>query len=476
MKKTIMLLAGIILLWSAPSMQQSAEFSKVVKTTDSLKDCVVLYRQYSSIGKDQVLYAKRTVEGKYIRNPRRYYHKLVETEYNYDEQAKTGFQEIYNGAEDINELLLPGPLRMLGIVRLFPEDPKATAMRGENLARLAPWDLMNETAEMARMGSITMDTAPLNNKNHLLFEITQNPGTYYNYGINRARVYADPKTFLPVRIERYTPGQSKPVAWFEYEVFETNTGLTPDQIQFEGFKNPFSLMNPPSGAQIEGMIKPLERTKLEEPAPGPNDMLSEFKTAVDQINDYHAEISMRFRYKRLRLYREDKFAYNRSPYWFTLITTKQRSNYLLLNYAAPSMLRYDPNDKSFHIIGGNVVRLLGEQIFSGIDYKFYSPMGDNPYELDFPRLVNLISEDFTNSRASSRMVEYNGQKLWEVNLVRTGRTPPCHPGKISLVIDPDSKLPRIVEFSGYDDAQALMALTVDNVEVNVGLKPTDFKF
>ena len=52
--------------------------------------------------------------------------------------------------------------------------------------------------------------------------------------------------------------------------------------------------------------------------------------------------------------------------------------------------------------------------------------------------------------------------MWELQLVRTGQTPPAQPGKISLVLDPQTGLPVALELSGYDDPKAFIAYTFSN--------------
>ena len=177
----------------------------------------------------------------------------------------------------------------------------------------------------------------------------------------------------------------------------------------------------------------------------------------------------------MRLVREDRFAYNKSPYWFVLVTTAQKADYILLNHSAGAVLWNDPSDKTMHIIGGGVQRILGEQVFSQSDYKWYSPLEDNPYEMDFPHLQAMLKESFT-SKPEFWMVDYQGKKMWElkaerilVNLMRA-------PSIMSLIIDPATGLPAGVEFTGYDDPKAYMSMAVSNIKTNTALKQGATKF
>jgi hypothetical protein len=68
-------------------------------------------------------------------------------------------------------------------------------------------------------------------------------------------------------------------------------------------------------------------------------------------------------------------------------------------------------------------------------------------------------------------VAYNDKKMYEVQVIRRGEVWPRHPGAINLIIDPMTNLPCVVELSGYDDPKAFMAMTVDNVVLNVKIKP-----
>ena len=91
--------------------------------------------------------------------------------YNYPEQAKPGYQEIYRGDEDIIECLLPGTLRLLGVVRFYPEDPKSRGMRSPGLKYLAPWDQLNELQARAEQGEIYLKIEERAGKKFYQFEV-----------------------------------------------------------------------------------------------------------------------------------------------------------------------------------------------------------------------------------------------------------------------------------------------------------------
>lgn len=472
------LLCFVWLIAGSQADEQNAweKFQEVVEKVSSLKDCQVKFRSYSSTGKLQPLYLYTRQSARYIREPALYYQKRLEVKANYKEQAQAGFQEIYRGDMDLIEILMPGAFRALGLIKIFPEDPKATGMNGGSLKSMAPWDALNGFSRMAKLGSVELKDATLNGKPALMFEITQRPGTFYYGEINRVRLYVEPESLLPKRFEQYSPDTTEPMSWLEWDDMEVNTGLAPEQIKFEGFKSPFSMVSTPSAKDVEPLLKPIIRKRLSEHAPEAKSILVSFNQAVDGIKSYRADLRMSFRYLRLRLYREDRFAYNRKPYWFMLVTEAQKANYLLLNHSAGAQLWIDPKDNNFHLIGGGVQKLLGEQVFSSSDYKFYSSLGDNPYELDFIKLQSLIQNHFDLSSAQACIVDYEGKKMYEIKLLRAGEVPPRHPGKINLIIDPELNLPRAIEFSAYDDPKAYMAMTIDNLRLNIPLKPTESKF
>jgi hypothetical protein len=478
MKKMFLGLALLLLLSAENADQKKAleQFDQAVKAAEALKDCQMRFKLYAANGKNNEMNFYSVQEGKYIHHPLYYYQRRDEVQASYKEQGGVGFQEIYRGDQDITEVLMPGAFRALGIVRLLPEDPKGYGMNGGNLKSMAPWDAMERFDRMAKKGKVTMSTATLNNKPYTVFEIVQNPGTYFIAGINRAKVFVDPQTNLINRFEQFRPGQEKPCAWSEYENLRVNTGITPEQLSFEGFKSPFSLVKSPPGSEVDPLLTPVVRNKVAEPAPDTQAILEKFNKATDGINSYRADLAMRFRYKRLRLYREDRYAYNRKPYWFTLVTTAQKADYILLNHSAGAVLWIEPSDNSIHIIGGGVQRILGEQVFSGTDYKFFSTLGDNPYELSFPNIQALLKGYFAGGKTEAWTVDYKGKKMWELQVTRAGEVWEHHPGKINLVIDPENNLPRVVQLSGYDDPRADMTLTVDNLKLNPGIKPGETKF
>ncbi len=477
--RKIPLLALLLLLCAAVYGQEKnaqKRFDQAVKAAEALKDCRVRFRIYTSSGKNHEQHLFSAEEAKYLHHPLFYYQRRDQVESNYKEQGGVGFQEIYRSDTDLVELLLPGAFRALGLIRIFPEDPKGYGMNGGSLKSMAPWDAMEGFAEMAGIGKVEIKDGALNHKKCLLFEITQNQGTYYYSGINHAHLYLDPETLYLLRYEQYYPNTDRPMTWMEYDSFQPNTGLTRDQISFQGFKSPFSLITTPSAKEVDPLLQPILRTRLPDPAPDPQTILAGLSQAVDAVNSYRADLTVRFRYLRLRLYRQDRFAYNRKPYWFTLATTAQKADYILLNHSAGAVLWIDPKDNNIHIIGGGVQRILGEQVFSVDDYKFYSPLGDNPYQTDFAGIQNMIKTDFNNQKAEGWTVDYQGKKMWELKLVRTGETPKRHPGKINLVIDPETNLPAVVELSGYDDPFGRMAMEINNLKINQGLKPGQIKF
>jgi len=450
-------------------------FNQAVKAANALQDCRVKFQLYSSWGKNQDIHSLEVEEAKYLHNPLLYYQKRTRVEANYKEQGGAGFQEIYRGSEDISELLMPGALRGLGLIKLYPEDPKGFGINGDNLKTMAPWDTVNGFARMARLGKLSMDTITRSQKSFLVFDIVQNPGTYYLSGVNRGRLWVEEKTLLPFRFEWWYPGQAQAGCWLEYQEFSANIGLKSEQIAFQGFKSPFSLIKSPPAKEIEPYLKPIVRTRIPDPAPDFQAALAGFNQAVDALNSYRANLSMSFRYKRLRLFRQDRFAYHRSPYWFTLVTTAQKADYLLLNHSAGAVLWIEPSDRTLHIIGGGVQRLLGEQVFSESDYKFYSPLGDNPYELDFPHLKAMLESSFT-AAPECWLVDYQGRKMIEL---KAERHPPGlmrAPSRLNLIIDPETSLPQAIELSGYDDPEAFAAMTINNIQTKIALKPGETRF
>jgi hypothetical protein len=476
-KRIFVFIVFTALLSVSPSEEQKAAelFRRAVQTINRLSDCQVRYRDDNSFGPGQKLHAHFIYEGRYIRSPRFYYQRVLECEFNYPEQTTPGFQEIYREPEDLI-FILPPAYRALGVISMFPEDPKSYGPRGENTKSSAPWDFMNELAGLAQKGRVAVVDENYQGRDCLRFSIVGESGVWNRPGMERACLWVDKKTLLPVRIEKYERDWPKPVVVTEYESFAADTGLKPEQVRFEGLKNPLSLIKTPKAEEIEPLLKRVPRRKLPEPAPGPEQILHGFYEAVAGIANYRADLTMSFRYGRLRLYRADRFAYSREPYWFTLFTTEQRANYLLLSHSAGSALWYSPEDKNLHLRGGGLQRLTGEQTFSGDDYKFYDQVGDNPYQLNFPELQKLVSGDFANAQARAWSVEYQGGKMWELELLRTSWTPPGRPGKLNLIIDPESHLPAALELSGYDDPKAFIACTFSNLKLNQDLRPGEFRF
>ncbi len=462
--------ALFFLLLPAFSDSTRDKFREVVERTDSLRDCQVKFREYGERGAGQEkIYALRHIFALYLRNPRLYYQRILSAEYNYPEQAKPGYQEIYRGEEDIIECLLPGTLRLLGVVRFYPEDPKSRGMRSQGLKYLAPWDQLNELKARAEQGEIYLKIEERAGKKFYQFEIRQPPSQVYLLGVNRARLWVEQETLLPFRIEKFAPGKKEPVWWIEYEEFIPDAGIKPEQIKFQGIRSPFSALKFPAPEELDHLIYPLEKKVLKKSAPLPEQVFFQFQKALERVNSYQAELEVRFGYQRLRLWQKDRFACHKNPYWFTIITIAQKTSYPQLSYSAGSVVWLSPQDNCFHIIGGGIQRIIGEQVFSRADFKFYSPLGNNPYQLDFFSLEKILERDFLPSQA--RWVAYQGEEALELELKRTAPAPEPSFGRVCLLLNPTDYLPRAVELGDYDDPEGIMSMELSNLKLNPQIQP-----
>ncbi len=467
---------GLIIFFLLVSFQrafgESAQevFQQALERVNSLKDCQVRFWEYGERGEgEEKIYALRQIWAVYLQKPRLYYQRILSAEYNYPEQAKPGYQEIYRGEEDIIECLLPGTLRLLGVVRFYPEDPKSRGMRSLGLKYLAPWDQLNELQARAEQGEIYLKIEERAGKKFYQFEIRQPPAPVYLLGVNRARLWVEQESLLPFRIEKFAPAKKEPVYWIEYEEFFPDAGIKPEEIKFQGIRSPFSALKFPAPEELDHLIYPVKKKILEKPAPQPEQVFFQFQKSLTLLDVYQAELEVRFRYKRLRLWRRDRFACHKNPYWFTIITTAQKTSYPQLSYSAGSVVWLSPQDNCFHIIGGGIQRIIGEQVFSRADFKFYSPLGNNPYQLDFFSLEKILERDFLPSQA--RWVAYQGEEALELELKRTAPTPEPSFGRVCLLLNPTDYLPRAIELSDYDDPEGIMAMELSNLKLNPQIQP-----
>ena len=101
-----------------------------------------------------------------VQEPAWYCDKRLWVQASFKEQAGEGFQECYTATEDMTNLLMPGALRLLGMIPMYPEDPKADYLNGE----------------IVRLGEQVGKTAPINSElTRIVLDMAQqreSPGRY----------------------------------------------------------------------------------------------------------------------------------------------------------------------------------------------------------------------------------------------------------------------------------------------------------
>jgi hypothetical protein len=420
-------------------------------------------------------YARYRVFGRYVREPARYCEKRLKMEASFPEQAGAGYQECYTEKDDMSRILMPGALRVLGVIPMYPEDPKADYINGENLKRAAVWEWFEGWDRLLEAGEIEAGCKDHGGEERLLITITGDPDPVY--GHDRVKIWADRETWFPVRVETCARGDEKPALVFEFEEVRLDVPLTDDDMEFEGLAPGWNLasVSIPEGPKLDGLetVEP----KLSEADFNARRFMDMLDKALSGVRDYETKMTVELRYGRLRQYREERFLFVRQGNAFSSLNTRLEANYILLNAGEGFRAVYDPaRDGLLHVIPSGVYRVMGEQTFPLDDPRVFTAIGDNVTELNFFAIRDRLKKTLeTSVETKAATAAYGKAKGPWIELAQKKKGVPKVPTVTRLLLDDMTRLPRRLEYRGYDDPRAYLAVTFDNTRVNLGVKKDGFR-
>ena len=453
------------------NMTAAEIYARLKKETFAHNSYTATYFNSSERGKNHEIFARGKLTGKYLQNPAMMCEKRLTSETSFPEQAGVGTQECYSSQDDLVRILMPGAYRALGVMTMFPEDPKASYLNGENDKRTAVWTWFEGWDRMLEAGRLTAQCGQLKGKPAWVLIILRgkNPDPLYHH--DEARVWVDPELWFPVRVEKYLPNDPSPVVIYQFEQLNLEVKLTARDISFEGVAPKWNLLSMPGGPRLNSLAQ--EEPNLQElPGITAEGFLSMLEQALESLNDYSAELTLELKYLRLRQYRQDRFLCLKAGPAFSSLTTHLETNYMLLNSGENFRTIYDPaRDDKLHVLPAGIYRFMGEQVFPPDDPRLFSALGDNIIGLNFFALRDELKK-WLDQAELERLgtAAYQGARgPWlEITIPNLGI--PARPTVMRLLLDEKSHLPARLEYRGYDDPKACLAVSFANTRVNTGLK------
>jgi outer membrane lipoprotein-sorting protein len=451
------------------AQEPRAAYERMRTEINRVNTYTVTFEQFTCRGKNRELWSRRTARAKYIRKPRQYFEYTVKGESSFDAQEREGYQGCFNEKDDMIRLALPGAYRAVGIVPVFPEDPKAYYINGETLPQSAAWDLFAEWDRMLEGGSIQAEE--VGDGKRLLITIRRGKIPDPDYHLDLVKILVDTATWFPARIEYYRPGDPQPTLYYDFHDLQLNAPLTADDVDFEGFTFGWNLARAPGGDNLDMLAAP-GYEKLPDPAPAAPEFLEKLDQALASVRDYSVTMTTSLRFFRLRLHKTEKFYYLKSEQGFKLETPSLSANYILLSGAAGSRMYYLPKrDPLIHIFPGGIYKIVGEQTFNVQDPRIFTSMGDNLLELNLFSLRDKVRAKIKRSRVSTARIKDPSGIM--IELKSTTPVGPREPGRMALLLDPQTYLPLRVDYRGYQDPDAFCLVEFSGLKTNVGLGAAD---
>ena len=453
------------------SMRPEEVYAKLKKETFSHNAYTATYYHSTERGKKHEIFARGKLTGKYLAKPAMFCEKRLSSETSFPEQAGVGEQECYSSKDDITRILMPGAYRALGVVVMFPEDPQASYLNGENNNNTEVWAWFKIWDRMLEDGQISAKCATRKGKPAwvLILVRGKNPDPLYNH--NEMRIWIDPELWFPVRLEKFVPNDPKPVVIYEFEELNLNAQLTEKDISFEGIAPKWSLVSSSGGPKLAGLAQE-EPNFLDSHDNFDAMFIAQLDQALAQLKDYTTELTLELRFHRLRQYRQDQFFFMKQNNSFAALTRHIEANYMQINSGDNFRTVYDPvKDNLLHVLPSGVYKFMGEQTFPLDDPRLFSALGDNITGLNFFAIRDEMKRWLSAAeQKKAGLAAYNNLKGPWLELTRKSLGIPAQPSIMRIMLDEKTHLPARLEYRGYDDPKGYLLIRFSNTKINPGLK------
>jgi outer membrane lipoprotein-sorting protein len=454
---------------ACPEMTPGQAYQRLKKEVLSRKSYTATYAYLSERGRDHEIYSRRKTTGRYLKDPAWFCEKRLSMDASFKEQAGRGFQECYTGDDDITRRLLPGPLRLIGLVPLYPEDPKADYLNGENLKRAAVWTWFDKWDRMIVGGDIEAECKDRDGVPHILLTIQRGrvPDPVYNH--DKAIIWINTETWFPMKVEYYVPGDPKPVLVYDFEEVALDVPLTDKEMGFEGAAPKWNLISFPERPELK-RIKAGQPKLSNQGEQDKNSILEMLGSALEKIRDYTTKMTVTLRYRRLRQVREEDFRYVPSSGAFFVTTRELKANYIMPSGGAGFKMAYNPDvSPLIHIIPAGVFKNIGAQSFPPDDPRLFSAIGDSVTHLNFFAIRDELERRLKAAvKVRTARAAYSGASGPWIEVAEHDMGIPKRPTVMRLLLDENSHLPLILQYGGYDDPDAFLLVRFEGTEVNAG--------
>ncbi|HUT51993.1 MAG TPA: hypothetical protein VM658_01245 [bacterium] len=454
-----------------------AAFARMAAAIDAVRDYRAEFTHYSATTGERALVGRRTAVGKFLRSPRLYWVKIVAMDDNFKDPTEPGTQLIFDSRGDELKVLLTGAKRLLGVIHIFAEDVKCTWLNGERPGEEAMWDQLEIWRARLKQGSLALRSEAFQGKRFEVITITYAAESFGgSAAVSRVDVWVDPDDRLPRRWQGFVHGSTKPVMDYELKTLETNVGLTPDDVEFEGL----SLWSFP--AQFVANGKGLDKIKYQPllaaagQAPAFPELHERFTAALDRIKDYRAELMFTQKYFRLRSQGKLVHSVIKDPRFFLFeFDPDFRINHLHLASSGVKVC-YHRDERLYAALGSGAMRVVGVQLMSVDDPRSGFAFGEGLASMDLFSLRDRMRWYETNGQVSTSMVAVAGRPMPRALIQRPGKPRPGQIQDMAVVFDPDTWLPRRVEYLNTYDPDGFAVIEYQGIKTNLGLKEEEMKF
>ena len=204
--------------------------------------------------------------------------------------------------------------------------------------------------------------------------------------------------------------------------------------------------------------------------------MSMLDKALAKVKDYQTQMIVKLRYRRLRQYREDSFRFvGVSSGAIAAETRELQANYLPVNSGKGTRTIFDPTrDRVTHIIPAGLYRAMGEHSYPPEDPRLSTAMGENLMELHFFALRDELKRRMEKAQSKKAgQAAYASRRGPWIEVKENDRRVPRRPITMRLLLDPNTHLPQLLEYTDFDDDKAFLVVEFNNTEINKGISAQD---
>ncbi len=481
------LLAGLVILVSLASFSAAEKedrsdadrvFSQMAAAIQALHDYQAEWTGFTTTASEPAIWSRQVEQGKFLREPKLYWTKVLSEEANFENPVTPETQLFYDSRTDEVKALLSGLRRLLGVIHIFAEDVKCMGSYNGGLKTEGLWDQLADWRELREQGELSLRQESRQGKTDAVLSLrfaVESLGTRPH--LNRYDLWVDPDDHLPHRVQGFVAGRDQPVTDSEFTRLQTNTGLGAQDVQFEGL----ALWNFP--AQFVARAEGLDQVKRElappvrgAQAPSYEEVLDRFRRALSGVKDYRAELQFTEKYFRLKSRGRMTASVIREPFFFLYAFDPDfRINHL--HFTAPgAKICYRRESNNIAALGGGAMRLVGVQVMHQDDPRTLFPFGEGLHTFTLFSLPERMEWYRRQGLAAVEMVSWQGKTCPRAMMKRKGKPRAGEIQDLAIIFDPQTWLPRRVEYLGNLDPDGFGAVDYLSLQVNLGLREEELKF